>query len=199
MTFMKMTLTVATFSAIPLLQPSGCGSNADTDQDHLGADVDNCPEQYNPSQLASDADGQGDACDVDMPVYDTTLAECYVANFSDLRGEYWKDAAMWLYQDPDGIKWVILFWTGGYPEYNIQYDNSRDIWSMLYNDQVPDWTGTWFELLATDVGVDNVVEQLEGPVSMLECTGCTTDSGWSTWYEGTMTAVRTDSSYCTGE
>ncbi|MFO0759543.1 MAG: DNRLRE domain-containing protein [Byssovorax sp.] len=41
----------------------GAGCGADTDGDGVCDDTDNCPSDINPSQVDSDADGAGDACD----------------------------------------------------------------------------------------------------------------------------------------
>lgn len=39
----------------------------DSDADGINDDLDNCPVHYNPSQIDSDGDGAGNACDVDCP------------------------------------------------------------------------------------------------------------------------------------
>jgi len=42
----------------------------DSDSDGVNDDLDNCPDDYNPSQADSDADGTGNACDLDCPNLD---------------------------------------------------------------------------------------------------------------------------------
>jgi rhodanese-related sulfurtransferase len=42
----------------------------DSDEDGLNDDLDNCPDDYNPSQTDSDLDGFGNACDQDCPNLD---------------------------------------------------------------------------------------------------------------------------------
>jgi rhodanese-related sulfurtransferase len=42
----------------------------DTDGDGFNDDLDNCPNDYNPSQADSDGDGIGNACDLDCPNLD---------------------------------------------------------------------------------------------------------------------------------
>lgn len=42
----------------------------DSDGDEVNDDLDNCPEDYNPSQTDSDMDGFGNACDLDCPNLD---------------------------------------------------------------------------------------------------------------------------------
>ncbi|UCG59630.1 MAG: hypothetical protein JSU70_08950 [Phycisphaerales bacterium] len=44
----------------------------DSDEDAVNDDLDNCPSDYNPSQADSDADGIGNACDVDCPSLDAS-------------------------------------------------------------------------------------------------------------------------------
>jgi len=39
----------------------------DSDQDGINDDLDNCPDNYNPSQADSDRDGVGNVCDPDFP------------------------------------------------------------------------------------------------------------------------------------
>ena len=42
----------------------------DSDGDSVNDDLDNCPNDYNPSQTDSDGDGVGNACDLDCPNLD---------------------------------------------------------------------------------------------------------------------------------
>ena len=42
----------------------------DSDSDEINDDLDNCPDDYNPSQADSDNDGLGNACDNDCPNLD---------------------------------------------------------------------------------------------------------------------------------
>jgi hypothetical protein len=42
---------------------SPLSTSVDDDQDFVGADCDNCPDDFNPDQLDFDDDGQGDLCD----------------------------------------------------------------------------------------------------------------------------------------
>lgn len=42
-------------------------SEFDPDNDNVFGAIDNCPADANPDQADSDADGQGDACDLDLP------------------------------------------------------------------------------------------------------------------------------------
>ena len=42
-----------------------CDSNVDLDGDGVDDIIDNCPNVINPSQLDTDLDGSGDACDLD--------------------------------------------------------------------------------------------------------------------------------------
>lgn len=194
---LKLGALTALVAFNPQVQLNAC-ANTDSDLDLIPDTSDNCVEQYNPSQLDTDTDGQGDACD-DTRIEGTTLGVCYVANFEGLRGQGWTDAALYLFDDGAGTKWVILYWLPSqYPEYALQYDNGRDVWSMLTNPNAGEPTATYIEALATEIGADGTVEVLEGPVRMFECTNCgdPTNPQWSAWYEGHMTAERTDPSYC---
>ena len=42
----------------------------DSDSDGFNDDLDNCPDDYNPSQTDSDGDGKGNSCDGDCPDFD---------------------------------------------------------------------------------------------------------------------------------
>jgi len=45
----------------------------DVDKDGIGSDTDNCPETFNPDQLDSDGDGEGDLCDNSPTIIITPL------------------------------------------------------------------------------------------------------------------------------
>ena len=57
---------VATFAFLFVVGTSGAGLGADTDGDGVQDSIDNCSAALNPSQVDSDLDGFGNACDGDF-------------------------------------------------------------------------------------------------------------------------------------
>ena len=49
----------------PLVEAFRIDTTNDDDRDGVSNDVDNCPNHYNPSQLDTDSDNQGNVCDND--------------------------------------------------------------------------------------------------------------------------------------
>jgi len=57
---------VATFAFLFVVGTSGAGVDADTDGDGVQDNMDNCDAKVNASQIDSDQDGYGNACDADF-------------------------------------------------------------------------------------------------------------------------------------
>lgn len=70
----------------------GCGPSDDFDCDGVANSVDNCTDDYNPSQADCDGDGYGDACDGQSAVYQAAgpVQTCLTYSFKkDSSTEYW--------------------------------------------------------------------------------------------------------------
>mgnify|MGYP000663316254 CR=1 FL=1 len=64
------TYSITCSGAIATARVTVTASWLDSDGDGVSDSTDNCPADYNPGQENGDGDSKGDACDIDMPLYD---------------------------------------------------------------------------------------------------------------------------------
>lgn len=117
-------------------ETSGC---VDSDGDGFNDDLDNCPNNFNPSQRDSDGDGGGDTCDQNCPDIDgvnplgfvdySLLMQNWHASGANIPGDLNKDNIV----DINDLSILSDYWLGNCYEENSV--SSANILSMLGRDK----------------------------------------------------------------
>lgn len=195
-----MAAVLTTAGLIMSTQAESCN---DKDWDNIQDSDDNCARQYNPAQLDTDADGQGDACDTATTNFGGKLADCYITNYDNLRGIGWTDVLLDITQDAKGNYSGTFYWPPGeYPESGAVPFNGRDFWIMGFGGAGSTLqTATYLEGTATASDANGVITNLEGTYEMITCdvSTCTYPDDpeyWDSFTDGNWDAVAASGSAC---